>query len=197
MLPDPPSLAFTIRLLSRERRYLQIQTLTMQKEYTFDQFIHNGPAPIPSTQQTSPSSAPCPGSQTSTLPSPRVGIPRSQTMVPKLVPVVPRSTPSELPPGSPAVQRQHIAGFDVEDAPSLSTSTTWDVPSVKYTCFSPTAHDADSRISKRSVIQRVFDKSWIQPTIGLTTLLITLIALFVYSHRGFVTAKWTEKNDLL
>ena len=36
-----------------------------------------------------------------------------------------------------------------------------------------------------------------QPTIGVTTLLITLIALFVYSHRSFVMAKWTEGNDML
>ncbi|KAL8771243.1 MAG: hypothetical protein Q9194_004936 [Teloschistes cf. exilis] len=49
----------------------------------------------------------------------------------------------------------------------------------------------------QSMLQRLFDRSWVQPAIGLTTLLITLIALFVYSHRSFVMAKWTEKNDIL
>lgn len=50
---------------------------------------------------------------------------------------------------------------------------------------------------RRSITQRLFEKSWIQSTIGITTLLVTLIALFVYSHRGFVMAKWTEENDML
>ncbi|KAL8692996.1 MAG: hypothetical protein Q9218_002085 [Villophora microphyllina] len=49
----------------------------------------------------------------------------------------------------------------------------------------------------RSIIQRLLERNWVQPAIGLTTLLITLIALFVYSHRSFVMAKWTEKNDML
>lgn len=150
-----------------------------------------------STQQSSPPSTPCPGSPSWTLSNSDKAVLEPETAKQKTISPAPMSTPTGLRSLSPASQHHNMMRFEAGRPPNLSTSSTWDVPSVESTCFSSTVQDSDPRTRKRSVIQRAFDKSWVQPTIGLTTLLITLIALFVYSHRSFVIAKWTEENDML
>lgn len=112
---------------------------------------------------------------------------------------MPSGPPLELP-GIQQQQQQTTASdcYLSEEHSLTATLGNW---SRSPTFFSPSSEDpsASSKgLSRRqSIVQRLFERSWIQPTIGVTTLLVTLIALFVYSHRTFVMAKWTEKNDML
>lgn len=107
-----------------------------------------------------------------------------------------------LETASPPISFQHEDStiLNSESLPTPSPSNTWGALSGDSTCYSSSTRSFSSETNtskKSSIMQRFFDRAWIQPAIGLTTLLITLIALFVYSHRSFVMAKWTEENDML
>ncbi len=110
------------------------------------------------------------------------------------------SNPSLQSPQSPRIQHEPTTASDFcpTSEPSLSaTLRNWS-PSPTISSLSQNHLDLNQEENKPpSMIQRLFGGSWMQPTIGVTTLLITLIALFVYSHRSFVMAKWTERNDML
>ncbi|KAL8678109.1 MAG: hypothetical protein Q9186_005515 [Xanthomendoza sp. 1 TL-2023] len=109
---------------------------------------------------------------------------------------------SELPLQCTDEQRQQTTNSDccVQARSSISaTLENWSPGSTFYSSPEEPSSDKHSQLqeARQSVVQRLFERSWIQPTIGITTLLVTLIALFVYSHRSFVMAKWTEENDML
>lgn len=146
------------------------------------------------TQPRSPSLILHSSSPASVLPNPSKMVVGHEGTAGKILPEIPRSMPSEQPPRSTTSQHQQMTAYDDQDPGNLSTATTWEVPVAGSTYFS---NNPTSTTKGRSTLQQAFDKSWVQPTIGLTTLLVTLIALFVYSHRSFVMAKWTEKNDML
>lgn len=124
--------------------------------------------------------------------------PSDQTMIREPLPADSIPSPSTSPRQLPASQPSKLTRATALGSPNLSASSTWENPDGGQVCFSPLAHNPDATTSgSRSLLRRIFDRPWVQPTIGLTTLLITLIALFVYSHRAFVMAAWTEKNDML
>lgn len=121
-----------------------------------------------------------------------------QTMIREPLPADSIPSPSTSPRQLPASQPSKLTRVTTLGSPNLSASTTWENPDGGQVCFSPLAHNSDATTSgSRSLLRRIFDRPWVQPTIALTKLLITLIALFVYSHRVFVMAEWTEKNDML
>lgn len=123
---------------------------------------------------------------------PTAAPPEHQTPIRKPLPDDSIFAPPKLPPQVP------VAPLGSHGSLNLSGSTTWTNPVGGQACFLSSRHNSHATTPEsRSLVQRMFDRSWVQPTIGLTTLLITLIALFVYSHRAFVMAKWTERNDML
>ncbi|KAL9021018.1 MAG: hypothetical protein Q9185_001774 [Variospora sp. 1 TL-2023] len=123
---------------------------------------------------------------------PTAAPPEHQTPIRNPLPDDSIFAPPKLPPQAPVARLGSHASLN------LSGSTTWTNPVGGQACVLSSRHDLHATTSEsRSLVQRMFDRSWVQPTIGLTTLLITLIALFVYSHRAFVMAKWTERNDML
>ncbi|KAL9598995.1 MAG: hypothetical protein Q9219_004109 [cf. Caloplaca sp. 3 TL-2023] len=118
----------------------------------------------------------------------------------KTLPATDVSSSSELVQPIASAQRWNPIKANRRSYSDPPPSTTCGDPSQSSTrsSLSPQASNLESDTPQGlSIAQRVFDRSWIQPAIGLTTLLVTLIALFVYSHRTFVMAKWTEENDML
>ncbi|KAI4221221.1 MAG: hypothetical protein L6R36_007052 [Xanthoria steineri] len=110
------------------------------------------------------------------------------------------AAPTTSNPTLPSPQHARIATSDFcfTSEPSLPAhSESWSSSSTMFPLSQNRSDATEWGNQRRSITQRLFEKSWIQSTIGITTLLVTLIALFVYSHRGFVMAKWTEENDML
>lgn len=125
---------------------------------------------------------------------------RHEIQRPRSLPELSMPSLSKLPLSSPTIKLHRTATDHPRSPLDSSSSPTLDSWSRSPTLVLPTLlppRDNHEDSKGRSIVQRLFDRSWVQPAIGLTTLLITLIALFVYSHRSFVMAKWTEKNDIL
>ena len=121
-------------------------------------------------------------------------------MPPNALPQISHSTTTDIPSEASTLGQYEADGVDPSDPNIPTPSTTWGSLSESPTCIASSTNDSYPNAGSsetQSIVQRVFDRSWIQPAIGLTTLLVTLIALFVYSHRSFVMAKWTEENDML
>ncbi|KAL8727532.1 MAG: hypothetical protein Q9181_005680 [Wetmoreana brouardii] len=143
------------------------------------------------------------GPSASTPVSPSAATPGSMITRPRSLPELPTSAVTTLPRSSPVIQQEHAGTTRpyITSGPSTSvTLANWSPSPTSPTSFSPlpgSPAEDDKATEGHSIVQRLFDRSWVQPSIGLTTLLITLIALFVYSHRSFVMAKWTEENDML
>jgi hypothetical protein len=43
----------------------------------------------------------------------------------------------------------------------------------------------------------VSKRGWFQSILGITSLLMAMVSLFVYGHRSYEMARWSERNDLL
>lgn len=95
-------------------------------------------------------------------------------------------TTSNPPLPSPQHARITTSDFCLTSEPSLPAhSESWSSSSTIFSLSQNRSDATEWENQRRSITQRLFEKSWIQPTIGITTLLVTLIALFVYSHRSF------------
>lgn len=150
-------------------------------------------------QSPSPAASNC--SSTLTQAAQANAMPNLQTTDPMLSTEIAAPTVASNPTlPSPRVQHARIttSDFCLTSEPSLSaTLGNWSPSSTIFSSSQNHSDPTEGENKRQSITQRLFERSWIQPTIGITTLLVTLIALFVYSHRSFVMAKWTEENDML
>lgn len=170
---------------------------TIQKEIMVDTSAGVECYASPATLHCSTSESSCPSPTNPTQPAPKATDLGLRGATCKISPDTYVPQP-ESPSNS--FSSQGSTGLSSEDLPTPSPSNTWGHLSGDSTCCSSLTRNPTSETEapeSPSIMQRFFDRAWIQPAIGLTTLLVTLIALFVYSHRSFVMAKWTEENDML
>ena len=160
--------------------------------------LTSAPAPL----RVSPSSTLSSDSSASATPSTAASISTFGHAQVKPLPPTPGANPSRSPSPTAASSQVNASQNALPSGPSLSPnpslSTTLRAFSPNPTlAFRSTQGTATSGGTASSVTERLFQRPWIQPTIGVVTLIVTLIALFVYNHRSFIMAKWTEENDML
>lgn len=114
---------------------------------------------------------------------------RSETATSSTTQVSTTSTSSTAPPDQTSCGPSPGISPNPSLSPTLCNTNTFSMLAPSMIGQPTTATDQNR--------PRRFRRPSIQELIGLISLLVACIGLFVYSHRSFVMAKWTAYNDLL
>ena len=110
---------------------------------------------------------------------------------------IPETISSRPPSTSPTTTS--LAGVDVRTPSDQGRSTQHGVGRETQTLQEQEAGpEMDARGAWWLCIGRwVFTRNWFQSMLGISSLVVTMLSLFIYGLRSYEMAKWSERNDLL
>ena len=109
-------------------------------------------------------------------------------------PASPAPQPSQ-PPQPPPSTDPHTVAADA-DTPSHSAEHGGNGNQATQAPHQQDSSDAWG-ISLRGMGRWASARGWFQSTLGITSLVVTMVSLFLYGIRSYQMARWSERNDLM